>query len=111
MKPFFDIGPFSVGLYGVMIALGVIATLVVAVALAAIAGHNWSPYLKGKGGRGVASSLGVVLVLFPLAALLSLVISLPLIWIPSSSGINMPISLVCLVSSPPSTGKVPTFFG
>jgi len=31
MKPFFDIGPFSVGLYGVMIALGVIATLVVAV--------------------------------------------------------------------------------
>ncbi len=55
------------------------ATLVVAVALAAIAGHNWSPYLKGKGGRGVASSLGVVIVLFPLAALASLVVSLPLI--------------------------------
>ena len=55
------------------------ATLEVAVALAAVAGHNWSPYLKGKGGRGVASSLGVVIVLFPLAALASLAVSLPLI--------------------------------
>jgi glycerol-3-phosphate acyltransferase PlsY len=27
---------------------------------AAIAGHNWSPFLRGAGGRGVAPSLGVL---------------------------------------------------
>ena len=41
----------------------------------------------------------------------SVVISLPSMSIASSSDMNMPISLVCLVSSHPSTGKVPTFFG
>jgi len=29
--------------------------------LIAIAGHNWSPYIKFKGGRGVATTLGVLL--------------------------------------------------
>ena len=29
--------------------------------LAAIAGHNWSPYLRFTGGRGVATAVGVVL--------------------------------------------------
>ena len=32
-----------------------------AAGLAAIAGHNWSPYLRFAGGRGVATSVGVVL--------------------------------------------------
>ncbi len=36
--------------------------------LAAIAGHNFSPFLKFKGGKGVATSLGVVYGLSPLAA-------------------------------------------
>ena len=30
----------------------------VGVALAAVAGHNWSPYLRFTGGRGVASAMG-----------------------------------------------------
>ncbi len=34
--------------------------------LAAIAGHNWSLYLRFKGGRGVSATLGALLVLFPL---------------------------------------------
>ena len=29
--------------------------------LAAIAGHNWSPYIRFTGGRGVATAIGVVL--------------------------------------------------
>ena len=29
---------------------------------AAIAGHNWSPFLRGAGGRGVAPALGALLV-------------------------------------------------
>jgi glycerol-3-phosphate acyltransferase PlsY len=31
------------------------------VGLALVAGHNWSPYLRFTGGRGVATSLGVLL--------------------------------------------------
>jgi glycerol-3-phosphate acyltransferase PlsY len=32
--------------------------------LAAIAGHNWSPYIRFTGGRGVATAVGVVFGLF-----------------------------------------------
>jgi glycerol-3-phosphate acyltransferase PlsY len=33
--------------------------------LAAVAGHDWPPWLSFRGGRGMASTLGVLLVLFP----------------------------------------------
>jgi len=33
--------------------------------IAAMAGHNWSIFLKFKGGRGVATGLGVIAVLVP----------------------------------------------
>ena len=42
--------------------------LPVLVGLAAILGHNFSPFLKFKGGKGVATSLGVVYGLSPIAA-------------------------------------------
>jgi len=38
-------------------------------ALAAMAGHNWSVFLKFKGGRGVATFFGGLLALCPVAAL------------------------------------------
>lgn len=41
--------------------------------LAAIIGHNWSVFLKGKGGKGVATSAGVFLALIPVPAIISLV--------------------------------------
>ena len=44
--------------------------LPVLVGLAAILGHNFSPFLKFKGGKGVATSLGVVYGLSPVAAAL-----------------------------------------
>jgi len=34
--------------------------------LAAVAGHNWSLYMRFHGGRGIASCMGVLLVSFPL---------------------------------------------
>ncbi len=34
--------------------------------VAAIVGHNWSPFLKLKGGKGVATSAGAFLALLPL---------------------------------------------
>jgi glycerol-3-phosphate acyltransferase PlsY len=45
--------------------------LVTAVALAAVLGHMFSVFLKGRGGKGVATSLGAALALAPLAALCS----------------------------------------
>jgi len=44
--------------------------LPVLVGLAAVLGHNFSPFLKFKGGKGVATSLGVVYGLSPVAAAL-----------------------------------------
>jgi len=38
-------------------------------ALAAVAGHNWSVFLKFRGGRGVATFFGGLVVLLPVAAL------------------------------------------
>lgn len=49
------IGSFLVGTPLAMIAGGI----------AAIAGHNWSMFLKFKGGRGVATGLGVIAVIAP----------------------------------------------
>ncbi|OGW79727.1 MAG: acyl-phosphate glycerol 3-phosphate acyltransferase [Omnitrophica bacterium RIFCSPLOWO2_12_FULL_44_17] len=43
---------------------------------AAISGHTWSPWLKFKGGKGVATSAGVLLGIFPMATLVAI-----LIWI------------------------------
>ena len=48
---------------------GVSPWLPVAVGLAAILGHNFSPFLRFKGGKGVATSLGVVFGLAWAAAL------------------------------------------
>jgi glycerol-3-phosphate acyltransferase PlsY len=43
----------------------------VAVGLAAFAGHLWPVWLRFQGGKGVATALGVFLVLAPMAALLA----------------------------------------
>lgn len=48
--------------------LGFSDVAVAAAALAAVAGHSWSVFLNFKGGRGVATALGVLIGLAPLAA-------------------------------------------
>lgn len=45
------------------------ATLALAAGVAAIAGHNWPVFLGFNGGRGVTTSLGVLVGLMPLVAL------------------------------------------
>ncbi len=47
---------------------------VAAVGLAAFFGHLYSPFLQGKGGKGVACGLGVFLALCPVAAATALAI-------------------------------------
>jgi glycerol-3-phosphate acyltransferase PlsY len=45
--------------------LGLGTEVATAAGLAAVAGHNWSVFLRLKGGRGLGSFLGVLLVIFP----------------------------------------------
>jgi len=61
----FGDGLLVVGNFG----LGTLVAQVMA-ALAAIAGHNWSIFLKFKGGRGVATFFGGMVALCPPAALI-----------------------------------------
>ncbi|HHV93530.1 MAG TPA: glycerol-3-phosphate 1-O-acyltransferase PlsY [Firmicutes bacterium] len=61
--------------------------------VAAIAGHNWPVYLRFKGGKGVATSLGVVITLMPVIAL-----SLLGVWI-IVVGITRYISLASLAAA------------
>jgi glycerol-3-phosphate acyltransferase PlsY len=42
--------------------------------VAAILGHTWSPWLKLKGGKGIAASAGALLGIFPLATLVGTLI-------------------------------------
>lgn len=44
----------------------------VIVGLLAIVGHNWSIFLRGSGGKGVATSAGVFLALIPLQAAIAI---------------------------------------
>lgn len=52
--------------------LGITGGLVVGVTV--VLGHMFSPYLRFRGGKGVATSLGAILAVHPVAALLILVV-------------------------------------
>lgn len=56
------------------------------VGFAAVVGHNWSVFLKFKGGKGVATSLGVALGIFPYYTLAAVIAVLTFIIVHKSSG-------------------------
>ena len=49
--------------------------------LAAVAGHNWSPYLHFSGGKGVTTSLGALFVILPVVALVVTIVAVAVILI------------------------------
>jgi glycerol-3-phosphate acyltransferase PlsY len=51
--------------------IGAPPAVAVAMGLATIVGHNWPVFLKGKGGKGIATSYGVLLALSPVAGLIA----------------------------------------
>jgi glycerol-3-phosphate acyltransferase PlsY len=55
----------AVGIFGFGPPFGLVLA-----ALAAVVGHNWSVFLKFRGGRGVATYFGGMMALSPIAALL-----------------------------------------
>ena len=46
----------------------------ICIGVACVVGHNFSCFLKGKGGKGVSTSFGVIIGLFPLAAFFSFIV-------------------------------------
>lgn len=66
-------------LVGQLIIGSSLSTAILLVAVAAIAGHDWSIFLGFSGGKGVATTFGVILKLYPLAFLIYALIWLLLV--------------------------------
>jgi len=71
------------GFLGVLVGQAILgnslSAAILVVAAAAIAGHDWSIFLGFSGGKGVATTFGVILRLYPLAFLIYAVIWLLLV--------------------------------
>lgn len=87
------------GLVPVLLALraGLAPWAVVAAGLAAIAGHNWSIFLGFRGGKGIATSFGVLVGLSLQAALVAAAIWIVAVAITRFSSLG---SLLAVVSVP-----------
>ena len=49
----------------------------VAAGLLALAGHNWPVFLNFKGGRGIATGMGVLAIIAPIAAIIGMLMFIP----------------------------------
>ncbi len=90
--------------------LGGSELLVASVSMAAVVGHNWSIYLRFTGGKGVATTFGVLLAMTPLPALFGLLVWLAILLVFRYTSLS---ALAASVSVPPiifvSTGPGPYF--
>jgi glycerol-3-phosphate acyltransferase PlsY len=67
-----------------------------AAGFAAVVGHNWPVFLKFRGGRGAATTLGVLLALVPLELGLSLIFTLIVLVITSNVRLGIAVGLAAL---------------
>lgn len=72
------------------------ATLLLVAPLLAVAGHNWSIYLKFQGGRGIVVACGTLLALAPLLLAAAVAVALSGWAVTRSSGVWVLISLALL---------------
>ncbi len=66
------------------------------VGLAAIAGHNFSVFLKCRGGKGVATSLGVLLAFSPISALFTIAVWISVFSITKISSLSALFAFILL---------------
>ena len=76
--------------------LGVSMLWIFAVGFAAILGHSWSLFLKFSGGRGVATTLGVLLALTPVEFGIVFIVILTIFLLTRNSGLSVGVGLVIL---------------
>ncbi len=74
--------------------LGVSSTFVFLAGLAAVAGHTWPVYLRFRGGRGTATTLGVLLALAPREFAINLAIISVIVLITRDTGTGVGTGLV-----------------
>jgi len=67
-----------------------------AIGISAILGHCFTPFLKFKGGKGVATSIGVLLAYMPLAGLITVVIWMLTVKISRISSLGAIVSFALL---------------
>lgn len=86
------------GLLAVLIAqwLGVSLIFVFIAGFAAVVGHSWPVFLRFKGGRGAATTLGVLLALAPVEFAISFAIMLIVVLVTSNFRLAMGIGLALL---------------
>lgn len=70
---------FVPNIFGMDVGMGESALPLILIAVAAVAGHNWTIFLKFKGGKGIATTLGVLIGLSMLLPSLRLVLSVVLL--------------------------------
>jgi glycerol-3-phosphate acyltransferase PlsY len=70
--------------------------LVLVTGFAAVVGHNWPIFLKFKGGKGAATTLGVLFALVPLEFAISLALILTIIVITSNVRLAVVVGLLVL---------------
>lgn len=89
------------GYLPVVVSIMMIDTLWYAlpVAFAAVLGHTYSPFLKFKGGKGVATTGGVCLALVPLPTLIALIVFLIVFAIKRIVSLGSIIGAIALVIS------------
>ncbi len=75
-------------------------------AILAISGHDWSIFLSFQGGKGVATSVGVILSLFPLSFIVLFIVWVVMIFLTKMvsvgsilGAISLPISILFIYSS------------
>jgi glycerol-3-phosphate acyltransferase PlsY len=70
----------SKGILAVLLAREIIGTTTgeVVAGLLALIGHNWPVFLRFQGGRGIATGLGSLSIMAPLAAVIGMIVFIPI---------------------------------
>ena len=92
------IADIAKGTLAVLIAgwLGLPTIWVFAAGFAAVLGHNWPVFLRFRGGRGAATTIGVLLALVPLEIGISLVFTVIVLVITSNARLGIAVGLALL---------------
>jgi acyl phosphate:glycerol-3-phosphate acyltransferase len=68
------------------------------IGIAAILGHIFSVFTNFKGGKGIATSLGVILAIYPLGALVSLLVFVVVVYISRYVSLGSILAAICFAS-------------
>lgn len=86
----------GVGSLGIGVLLSHNNTVVMACGLAAIIGHNWPVFLGFRGGKGIATTIGVTLVLFTLTTVIAGVVAIATIFVTRYVSVGSIVFALCI---------------